>query len=136
MKVVHLVEGHKFHVDWNFKFWVEIGEKLDGLAVPPVSQTRPTFNVGTTFLQNLSRKHPIAFLKVVEGNEIYNFPIDRNVHFSSRFWSYTRPNQGTAKRVGRSAPHRAAARRRVSRLRRACATRASASGPRTHVGTT
>jgi hypothetical protein len=36
MKVVHLVEGHNFHVDWHFKFWVEIGEKLDGLAVPPV----------------------------------------------------------------------------------------------------
>jgi hypothetical protein len=29
MKVVHLVEGHNFHVDWHFKFWVEIGEKLD-----------------------------------------------------------------------------------------------------------
>jgi hypothetical protein len=28
MKVVHLVEGHNFHVDWHFKFWVEIGEKL------------------------------------------------------------------------------------------------------------
>jgi hypothetical protein len=29
MKVVRLVEGHNFHVDWHFKFWVEIGEKLD-----------------------------------------------------------------------------------------------------------
>jgi hypothetical protein len=28
MKVVHLVEGHNFHVDWHFKFWVEIGETL------------------------------------------------------------------------------------------------------------
>jgi hypothetical protein len=55
-KVVHLVEGHNFHVDWHFKFWVEIGEKLNGLAVPPVFQNRPAFNVGTTFLQNPSRK--------------------------------------------------------------------------------
>jgi hypothetical protein len=39
MKVVHLVEGHNFRVEWHFKFWVEIGEKLDGLAVPPVSGT-------------------------------------------------------------------------------------------------
>jgi hypothetical protein len=36
MKVFHLVEGHNFHVDWHFKFWVEIGGKLDGLAVPSV----------------------------------------------------------------------------------------------------
>jgi hypothetical protein len=56
MKVVHLVEGHNFHVDWHFKFWVEIGKKLDGLAVPPVFQNRPTFEVGTTFLPNPSRK--------------------------------------------------------------------------------
>jgi hypothetical protein len=35
MKVVHLVEGHNFHVDWHFKFLVESGEKLDRLTVPP-----------------------------------------------------------------------------------------------------
>jgi hypothetical protein len=56
MKVVYLVEGHNFHVDWHFKFWVEIGEKLDRLTVPPAFQNRPTFNIGTTFLQNLLRK--------------------------------------------------------------------------------
>jgi hypothetical protein len=27
MKVVHLVEGHNFHVDWHFKFWEENCEK-------------------------------------------------------------------------------------------------------------
>jgi hypothetical protein len=56
MKVVHLVEGHNFHVDLHFKFWVEIGENLDRLTVPPVHRDRPTFNVGTTFLQNPLRK--------------------------------------------------------------------------------
>jgi hypothetical protein len=56
MKVVHLVEGHNFHVDWHFKFWVEIGEKLDGLSAPPVHGDRPAFKVGTTFLQNPLRK--------------------------------------------------------------------------------
>jgi hypothetical protein len=50
MKVVYLVEGHNFRVDWHFKFWVEIGEKLDRLTVPPVFQNRPTFKVGTAFL--------------------------------------------------------------------------------------
>jgi hypothetical protein len=28
MKVVHLDEGHNFHVDWHFKFLVEKLEKL------------------------------------------------------------------------------------------------------------
>jgi hypothetical protein len=56
MKVVHLVEGHNFHVDWHFKFWVEIGENFDRLTVPPVFQNRATFGVGTTFLQNPLRK--------------------------------------------------------------------------------
>jgi hypothetical protein len=56
MKVVHHVEGHNFHVDWHFKFWVEIGEKLDRLTVPHVFQNRAAFKVGTTFLQNMSRK--------------------------------------------------------------------------------
>jgi hypothetical protein len=67
MKVVHLVEGHNFHVDWYFKFWVEIGEKLDGLAVPHVSQNRPTFEVGTTFLQNPSRKTLDGLYKSFRG---------------------------------------------------------------------
>jgi hypothetical protein len=56
MKVSHLVEGHNFHVDWHFKFWVEIGEKLNRLTVPIVSQNRPAFEVGMTFLQNPLRK--------------------------------------------------------------------------------
>jgi hypothetical protein len=56
VKVVRLVKGHNFRVDWHFKFWVEISEKLDRLAVPPDFQNRPTFNVGTTFLQNPLRK--------------------------------------------------------------------------------
>jgi hypothetical protein len=36
-------------------------------------------------------------VKVVGGSEIYNFPIDHIVHFSSKFWSYARPNRGTVK---------------------------------------
>jgi hypothetical protein len=58
MKVVHLVEGHNFHVDWHFKFWMEIGEKLGQLPVPPVHSDMTTFEVGTTFLQNPLRKTP------------------------------------------------------------------------------
>jgi hypothetical protein len=67
MKVVHLVEGHNFHVEWHFKFWVEIGEKLDRLTVPPVFQNRPTFKVGTTFLQNPLRKTLYGLCKSCRG---------------------------------------------------------------------
>jgi hypothetical protein len=67
-KVVHLVEGHNFHVDWHFKFWVEIGEKLGQLPVPPVHRDRPAFKVGTTFCKIRWEKHYTAFVKVVGGS--------------------------------------------------------------------
>jgi hypothetical protein len=47
---------HNFHVDWHFKFWVEIGEKRGQPTIPPVYLNRATFKVGKTFLQNPSRK--------------------------------------------------------------------------------
>jgi hypothetical protein len=58
MKVVQLVEGHNFHVDWHFKFWAEKGEKLGQLAVPPVHRDMAAFNVGNPILQNPLRKTP------------------------------------------------------------------------------
>jgi hypothetical protein len=67
MKVFHLVEGHNFHVDWHFKFWVEIGEKLDRLAVPPVYRDMAAFQVGTTFLQNPSRETLDGLYKSCRG---------------------------------------------------------------------
>jgi hypothetical protein len=38
-------------------------------------------------------KHPRAFVKVVEGSEIYNIPIHHVVHFYSNFWSLKRSNR-------------------------------------------
>jgi hypothetical protein len=67
MKVVHLVEGHNFHVDWHFKFWVEIGEKLDRLTVPPVYRGMAAFKVGTMFLQNPLRKTPWSLCESCRG---------------------------------------------------------------------
>jgi hypothetical protein len=67
MKVVHLVEGHNFRVDWHFKFWVEIGEKLGQLQVPPVHRDMGAFDVGTTFLQNLLRKTPYGLSESCRG---------------------------------------------------------------------
>jgi hypothetical protein len=56
MKVVHLVEGHNFHVDWHFKFWVEIGEKRGRSTVAPVHRDLAAFKVGKMFLQNPLKK--------------------------------------------------------------------------------
>jgi hypothetical protein len=39
----------------------------------------------------------MAFVKVVEGSEIYNFPIHHFVHFCSKFWRYSCSNRGTVK---------------------------------------
>jgi hypothetical protein len=56
MEVVQFVEEHNFHVDWHFKFWVEIGEKRGQLAVPPVHRNRATFKVWQQIVQNPLRK--------------------------------------------------------------------------------
>jgi hypothetical protein len=55
MKVVQLVEGHNFHVDWHFKFCVEIGENL-GQPPVPVHRNRAAFKVWQRFVQNPGRK--------------------------------------------------------------------------------
>jgi hypothetical protein len=53
----------------------------------------------------------MAFVKVVEGSEIYNFPIHHLVHFYSKFWSFERSNRTTVARIQagqrRATPHRA-----------------------------
>jgi hypothetical protein len=51
----------------------------------------------------------MAFVKVVEGSEIYNFPIHHLVHFDSKFWTFTCSNSGTVKRI-RASRRRAALR--------------------------
>jgi hypothetical protein len=43
---------------------------------------------------------------VVEGNEIYNFPIHHFVHFYSTFWSFTCSNRDTVTQLGQSTPRR------------------------------
>jgi hypothetical protein len=50
MKVVHLVEGHNFHVDWHFKFGEEKLEKLAPKSASTVQEHRLTFKVGNYFL--------------------------------------------------------------------------------------
>jgi hypothetical protein len=58
MKVVHLVEGHNFHVDWHFKFGGEKLEKLAPRSASTVQEQRLAFKVDSYFLLNLLRKNP------------------------------------------------------------------------------
>jgi hypothetical protein len=60
----------------------------------------------------------MTFLKVVEGSQIYNFPIHCLEHFYSIFWSKLILNRGTLQ----------------SRVRPCTTVRASASGPRASEG--
>jgi hypothetical protein len=67
MKVVQLVEGHNFHVDWHFKVWVEKHEKLAERTISPVHGHRLTFKVGNLFLHNLLIKTPYSLFESGRG---------------------------------------------------------------------
>jgi hypothetical protein len=58
MKVVQFVEGHNFHVDWHFEFWVEKDEKHGQLSAPPVHRDMAAFKVWQQIVQNPLRKTP------------------------------------------------------------------------------
>jgi hypothetical protein len=67
MKVVHLVEGHNFHVDWHFQFRVEKLEKLVPRAGATVQANRLTFKVGNCVIQNLWGKPPYSLFGSCRG---------------------------------------------------------------------
>jgi hypothetical protein len=59
MKVVHLVEGHNFHVDWHFKFGAEKLEKLAPRSASTVQEHRLAFKVDNCFLRKSVEQSPI-----------------------------------------------------------------------------
>jgi hypothetical protein len=65
----------------------------------------------------------MAFVKVVEGSEIYNFPIHHFVHFYSTFGSFTCSNRDTCTQLDQSTPRHATPRRRQRWPRRTTAHR-------------
>jgi hypothetical protein len=69
-------------------------------------------------------------VKVVEGSEIYNFPIHYFVHFYSTFWSYTCSNRGTGKHFGQ--PRRAVPPARAPRAPPETRTLPRSRAPRPH----
>jgi hypothetical protein len=55
-------------------------------------QTGRHSKFGSVLCKIRGEKHYTAFVKVVEGSEIYNFPIYHIVHFYSKFLRKTRSN--------------------------------------------
>jgi hypothetical protein len=103
MKVVQFVEEHNFHVDWHFQFWVEKGEKLGRLSASPVSRNKWHSKFGNNLCKIRREKHPRAFVKVVEGSEIYNFRIHHLVHFSCKNSSFYHSNSASPKKIRQAA---------------------------------
>jgi hypothetical protein len=67
MKVVHLVEGHNFHVDWHFNFeWKSLKNMFQRQLY--CSRNRLTFKDGNCVLQICREKSHITFLKMIEGS--------------------------------------------------------------------
>jgi hypothetical protein len=86
VKVVCFVEGHNFHVEWHLRFEAQIGEKLKSTPQVTIHRRSENSQLGMRFVNNWSRKPYTAFVEVVEGRLIYNFPIYRLDHFSSKIF--------------------------------------------------
>jgi hypothetical protein len=89
INAVQFFEEHNFHVGWHFKFGVGKGEKLGQLQFSLFISTLQNPDFASRSCSNRREKHYTAFVKVVEGSEIYNFPIHHFVHFYSTFWRKT-----------------------------------------------
>jgi hypothetical protein len=90
---VYFVEGHNFHVEWHWRFGLEMREK--GKSTPRVTIHRRPENsqLGMRIVHNWLRKPQTPFVEVVEGWKIYNFPIDHLVHFYFKILSFQQSNR-------------------------------------------
>jgi hypothetical protein len=77
-------------------------------------QTGRHSKFGSILCKIRGEKHYTAFVKVVEGSEIYNFPIHHFVHFYSKFLTKTWSNVASPTRCVAPAPRRASPRRAVA----------------------
>jgi hypothetical protein len=80
-----------------FQILSEKGEKLGQLQFSLFISTLQNPNFASRSCSNRRDKHYTTFVKVVEGSEIYNFPIHHFVHFYSTFWRKTRSKLLTPK---------------------------------------
>jgi hypothetical protein len=68
VKVVCFVEGHNFHVEWHFKFWVEMCEKLKSMLLVTIHQSRVFSNVPLHYMQNPLSKTLVDLRKSCRGS--------------------------------------------------------------------
>jgi hypothetical protein len=108
MKVVQFVDGHNFHVDWHFKFWVEKDENVVNWQQPLFIEIWRLSKFGCILCKIRWEKHPRAFVKVVESSEIYNFPVRHIVHFYSNVGRKSQSNQSKLKQANVGMRHWAA----------------------------
>jgi hypothetical protein len=66
-------------------------------------QTGRHSKFGSVLCKIRGEKHNTTFVKVVEGSEIYNFPIHHFVHLYSTFWRFTCSNRHAVTQFGRPA---------------------------------
>jgi hypothetical protein len=59
--------------------------------------------LASRFCKIRGEEHPRAFVKVVEGSEIYNFPIHHLVHFSCKNSSFYHSNSASPKQMRQAA---------------------------------
>jgi hypothetical protein len=69
-----------------------MGEKLWSTPIVTIHQRPTNHQLGMQFMQNWLRKHPRAFLEVVEGFEMYNFGIHCLEHFNCKRLRKTQSN--------------------------------------------
>jgi hypothetical protein len=92
-KVVYFVEEHNFHVEWHLRFGVEMCEKAWSTLAVTIHRCPETETLACNLCKNGGEKGPTPFVKVVEDQEIYNFPIDRLVHFCFEISSNSQSNR-------------------------------------------
>jgi hypothetical protein len=83
--------------------------------------------LASRFCKIRGEKHPRAFVKVVEGSEIYNFPIHHLVHFSCKILSFYHSNRASPTFLGRLRRHPCAG---AAPARAPCRLGIRAAGPR------
>jgi hypothetical protein len=59
--------GHNFHVEWHFKFEVEIGIKPWSTPLAPVHQRHKKSQVSQQFMRNLLLKTPMSLSRSYRG---------------------------------------------------------------------
>jgi hypothetical protein len=67
VKVVYLVEGHNFHVEWHWRFGVQMGEKCRSTPQVTIHRRPENSQLGMRFVHNWLRKRPYTLCRSCRG---------------------------------------------------------------------